>query len=109
MAVTVASRVCLFLTNAVGIDPQERYSTQPRDLEQRARDALGSAEIYLEDEPTVPRYIWRYTPGPRRIIRYLVGVLPLPVWISRYNFRWLFEDMIAGTGAQPVNYYETWS
>ncbi|KAH6608546.1 glycosyltransferase family 22, partial [Trichoderma cornu-damae] len=82
--------------NVVGIDSQERYSRQPPDLERRARDALGPTEIYLEDEPTVPRWIWRYTPGPAEVIRYLVGVLPLPLWICRYNIRWLFEDIIAG-------------
>ncbi|KAK5987960.1 Sulfate permease 2 [Cladobotryum mycophilum] len=86
-----------FLTNKVlGIDVDERYSQQPRDLDRRARDALYPTEIYLEDEPTAVEWIKGLAPTRQGAIDYFQSLFPSAQWIRRYNFQWLLGDVVAG-------------
>lgn len=92
-----SSPVSDFVTKKVlGIDVNERYSKIPEGLEQRARETLNPADIFLEDEPTVGEWIKELTPTRDGAIHYLQSLFPSAKWIPRYNLTWLFGDVIAG-------------
>ncbi|POR35580.1 Sulfate permease 2 [Tolypocladium paradoxum] len=90
-------RLAEFVTNKVlGIDVNERYSTVPQDLDSRARDVLGPAHTYLEDEPSVAEWFKDLAPTRAGATRYVKALFPSASWIRRYNLRWLLGDIVAG-------------
>lgn len=83
--------------NAVtGIDPEERYRNVPSDLHDKAAEAVPTATLHFESEPTVIEWIRELKPTTRGGARYARSLFPSASWITRYNFRWLFADCIAG-------------
>lgn len=101
-----SSPVSDFLTKKVlGIDVNERYSKIPEGLEQRARETLNPADIFLEDEPTVGEWIKELTPTRDGAIHYLQSLFPSATWITRYNLTWLFGDVIAGKLPPTIKVY----
>lgn len=78
------------------IDPNDRYVHVPKDLEARARDAIASAEPYLEGEPTVAGWLRECVPTREGAIGYVRDLFPSARWVPRYNLSWLFGDAIAG-------------
>lgn len=90
-------RIAEFVTNKLlGIDVNERYSRVPQDLDRRARDVLGPADTYLEDEPSVAEWFKDLAPTRAGATRYVEALFPSASWIRRYNLRWLAGDMMAG-------------
>lgn len=81
---------------ALGIDINERYATQPDNLDSRAREILDPADIYLEDEPTVADFFRDLQPSRAGAVHYVQSLFPAAAWIGRYNVRWLMGDVIAG-------------
>ena len=76
------------------IDPEERYSRQPKDLEQRAKDAV--ANTYIEEEPSIREWGRQLIPTRDGFANYIRGLFPSATWIGRYNLHWLAGDAIAG-------------
>ena len=89
-------RVAHAATTVTGIDPSERYRNCPPDLRSKAADAAPAATLHLESEPTVAEWLRGLRPTPRGGVRYVRGLFPSAAWLTRYNFRWLFADCIAG-------------
>ncbi|KAL6904250.1 hypothetical protein GGI43DRAFT_399979 [Trichoderma evansii] len=44
----------------------------------------------------VKQWLWEHIPSPMDIARYLLTLLPLPLWILSYELSWLMPDLIAG-------------
>ncbi|XP_044724178.1 sulfate permease family domain-containing protein [Hirsutella rhossiliensis] len=86
----------LVTTKVLGIDVNERYSNLPPNLESRARDVLGSAHAYLEEEPSVAEFFDDLAPDWAGVVEYVQDLFPSASWIRRYNMRWLAGDMISG-------------
>lgn len=76
------------------IDPDERYSRQPKDLEKRATDAV--AQTYIEEEPSIRELGRQLIPTREGCANYMRGLFPSATWIGRYNLHWLMGDAIAG-------------
>ncbi|KAK0391336.1 hypothetical protein NLU13_0837 [Sarocladium strictum] len=86
-----------FITERLlGIDPAERYSHQPDDLDKRAYDLLHPADIYLEQEPSVGEWIRELVPSREGIAHYVVSLFPSAIWVPRYRTAWLVGDIVAG-------------
>lgn len=84
------------IRKVLDIDPNERYSTQPANLEQRARDALHPFDTYLEDEPTVVEWLKSLQPTIDDSVHYIHTLFPSWGWLRRYNMQWLGGDVVAG-------------
>lgn len=91
----------LVTTKVLGIDVNERYSSLPPNLESRARHVLGSAHVYLEEEPSVIEWFDGLTPDWAGVVDYVHDLFPSASWIRRYNVRWLAGDMVAGQSHHP--------
>jgi len=76
------------------IDSEERYRRQPKNLEERAKDAID--HTYLEEEPSVGELTHLLVPTKKGVVRYVRSLFPCAGWIPRYNFHWLFGDALAG-------------
>ncbi len=85
-----------FTKSVLGIDTNARYSHQPQDLEERARAVLGSAAVYVEQEPTISEYLRKLIPTKAGAAHYFRDLFPPLTWIRRYNGRWLLGDVVAG-------------
>ncbi|KAF4982423.1 hypothetical protein FZEAL_1941 [Fusarium zealandicum] len=86
-----------FLTKTVlGIDVNERCSHLPQTLDQRARETITPADIYLEQEPTVFEWFKEFAPSRDAALQYFQGLFPSASWIPRYGLSWLLGDVIAG-------------
>ena len=55
-----------------------------------------AAETYVEPGPTTEEYFRELVPTPRGILNYLLSLFPFLSWITKYNFQWLFGDLVAG-------------
>lgn len=80
----------------LGIDVNQRYASQPHNLDERAREILGPADIYLEEEPTVAEVIKTLRPTRAGAINYLQTLFPSASWMRRYSLPWMLGDVIAG-------------
>jgi solute carrier family 26 (sodium-independent sulfate anion transporter), member 11 len=80
----------------LGIDPQARYACLPDNLEQRAKDVISPARVYLEKEPTAGEWIRELKPTKEGTKYYAKSLFPSALWIWRYNWRWLLADTVAG-------------
>jgi hypothetical protein len=59
----------------------------------------GSAESYVEQDPSVGQWLREQAPGGNQILQYLVSLFPFSQWIFSYNLQWLIGDLVAGTPA----------
>ncbi|KAH7134413.1 sulfate transporter family-domain-containing protein [Dactylonectria macrodidyma] len=90
-------KVSHFITSTVlGIDVNERYSHLPQNLNERAKQAIAPADIYLEDEPSVSEWFKELAPTRHGVAQYVQELFPFATWITRYGFNWLLGDVIAG-------------
>lgn len=58
--------------------------------------SAGTANTYVEQEPTTLDWILELTPERREIGRYFYNLFPFLRWIGRYNVQWLLGDLVAG-------------
>jgi solute carrier family 26 (sodium-independent sulfate anion transporter), member 11 len=58
--------------------------------------SVGSADTYVEEQPTSIDWILSITPTGRDIVRYFHNLVPFTHWITRYNVQWLIGDLVAG-------------
>lgn len=62
----------------------------------------GTAENYIEPEPTAIDYLEDLVPTSRDVGRYFYELFPFLRWIGRYNTQWLIGDLVAGKSQLPV-------
>ncbi|KAF2498595.1 sulfate permease-like protein [Lophium mytilinum] len=58
--------------------------------------SVGSADTYVEEEPTTLEWLQQVTPSGRDIQHYFIRLFPFLQWITRYNSQWLIGDLVAG-------------
>lgn len=86
-----------FVTKTVlGIDVNERYSRMPQDLDQRARETITPADLFLEQEPTISEFFKELAPSRDGVHQYFQGLFPSASWVPRYCLSWLLGDVTAG-------------
>lgn len=56
----------------------------------------GTAETYIEPEPTVLGWIREQTPSRYDVLTYFLNLFPFIRWITRYNTQWFLGDLVAG-------------
>jgi hypothetical protein len=56
----------------------------------------GTAETYIEPEPTVVGWIQEQIPNTHDVFNYFVNLFPFLKWITRYNMQWFIGDLVAG-------------
>lgn len=56
----------------------------------------GTAETYIEPEPTVIGWIQEQIPNTHDVFSYFVSLFPFLKWITRYNTQWFIGDLVAG-------------
>ena len=89
------------LRRTLHIDPEERYSRQPSNLDHRAKQA--GVDPFLEEEPTVKEFLGELVPSREGVANYLRSLFPSSTWIGRYNLHWLLGDSIAGKQERVTN------
>lgn len=94
----------LVTSKVLGIDVNERYSHLPQDLDQRAKETISPADVYLEQEPTVAEWFKELAPSRAGAVDYARGLFPSAAWIPRYAVNWLVGDFIAGMAPSIVEY-----
>lgn len=80
----------------LGIGPDERDSGLSPLLEGRARELLGPAHAYLEEDPSVAGWCVELAPDWTGLVHYAQALFPSASWLRRYNWRWLAGDVVAG-------------
>ncbi|PGH19190.1 hypothetical protein AJ80_04161 [Polytolypa hystricis UAMH7299] len=73
--------------NPLGADPVTRGEST---------FSTGSANTYVEEEPTTVDYLLELTPTGQQIGTYFYNLFPFLRWITRYNTQWLIGDLVAG-------------
>lgn len=58
--------------------------------------STGTADTYVEQEPTTLDWIVELAPERQEIGRYFYSLFPFLRWIGRYNVQWLTGDLVAG-------------
>lgn len=56
----------------------------------------GTAETYIEPEPTVVGWVQEQIPTTHDILNYFISLFPFLKWITRYNTQWFIGDLVAG-------------
>ncbi|EED16845.1 sulfate transporter, putative [Talaromyces stipitatus ATCC 10500] len=56
----------------------------------------GTAETYIEPEPTVTGWIREQIPTWNDVFNYVIALFPFLKWITRYNMQWFIGDLVAG-------------
>ncbi|KAL1970567.1 hypothetical protein VTN77DRAFT_4211 [Rasamsonia byssochlamydoides] len=62
----------------------------------------GTAETYIEEEPTTAEFIREHIPTAREVGHYFYNLFPFLRWITRYNWQWFIGDLIAGVTVGAV-------
>lgn len=58
--------------------------------------SAGTADTYVEPEPTTAEWIREHLPTLHDVGRYFLNLFPFLQWIGRYNLQWFLGDLIAG-------------
>jgi solute carrier family 26 (sodium-independent sulfate anion transporter), member 11 len=58
--------------------------------------STGTADTYVEPEPTTAEWIEENTPSVRDVGLYFYNLFPFLRWITRYNWQWFVGDLVAG-------------
>ena len=99
-----ATKVGHGLAKALGIKLNYREPFGKGDITRgESIFSVSTADTYVEDEPTTADWLREVTPTPQTFLRYLYDLFPFVHWITRYNARWLFGDVIAGESRCPCN------
>ncbi|KAL8996457.1 MAG: hypothetical protein Q9169_004051 [Polycauliona sp. 2 TL-2023] len=92
-----ATRVGHGLAKALGIKLHYR---NPQGLDDVSRGesvySVSSADTYVEQEPSVWEWISSIFPNGSGILHWAYHLFPFVHWIGRYNFQWLYGDLVAG-------------
>ena len=58
--------------------------------------SAGTADTYVEDEPTTVEWLTDLVPSPQQLNAYFWSLFPFTHWIMSYNVQWLIGDLVAG-------------
>ncbi|KAL1880458.1 hypothetical protein Plec18167_003862 [Paecilomyces lecythidis] len=58
--------------------------------------STGTADTYVEPEPTTAEWISEHLPTWRQVGQYFYSLFPFLQWITKYNAQWFFGDLVAG-------------
>ncbi|KAK9322017.1 sulfate transporter family-domain-containing protein [Lipomyces orientalis] len=64
--------------------------------------SLGTAEPYVEEEPTAAEWVQSVIPSRREFGLYVYSLFPFIHWIGRYNLQWFIGDLVAGITVAAV-------
>ena len=85
------------LAKVLGIDLHYRHETgSERVTRGESVFSVGSADTYVEQEPTAWEWLSEVTPNGTDIKNYIIRLFPFMQWITRYNVQWLLGDLVAG-------------
>lgn len=70
--------------------------------------STGTADTYVEPEPTTAEWISEHIPSFRDIGQYFLNLFPFLNWIARYNLQWFIGDLIAGKSFDRQARLGTW-
>ena len=91
------NKVAHGLAKALGIDLHYRHETgSERVTRGESVFSIGSADTYVEQEPTAWEWIREITPTGQSLKQYFINLFPFLRWITRYNGQWLIGDLVAG-------------
>ncbi|KAH8700592.1 putative sulfate transporter [Talaromyces proteolyticus] len=93
-----ATKVGHTLAKGLGIKLQYRDPLGSSDALTRGESVFssGTADTYIEPEPTSAEWIYQYIPSVHAIGLYFYNLFPFLRWIGRYNTQWLIGDLVAG-------------
>lgn len=57
---------------------------------------VGTADTYIEEEPTSAEWLLELCPSGRQVANYFWNLFPFLNWIMSYNLQWLSGDLVAG-------------
>jgi len=81
-------------------DIKLQYRENPEAQEKVTRGestfSVGTADTYVEHEPSSLDWLRDGTPGPASIKHYIVSLFPFIHWIGKYNLQWFIGDLVAG-------------
>lgn len=93
----MANRIGNGIAKVLGIDLHYRNETgSERVTRGESVFTVGSADTYVEDEPTAAEWIRETLPSGRELGEYFYSLFPFVHWIGRYNLQWFIGDLIAG-------------
>ncbi|KAF2858706.1 SulP family sulfate permease [Piedraia hortae CBS 480.64] len=84
------------LAKGLGIRLGEAGSDESKLSRGESVFSVGSADDYIEGEPTTAEWIRSITPSGRQCLRYFHDLFPFTRWLPRYNLQWLAGDLVAG-------------
>ncbi|KAF1975633.1 putative sulfate transporter [Bimuria novae-zelandiae CBS 107.79] len=85
------------LAKVLGIDLHYRHETGSEQVTRgESVFSVGSADTYVEQEPTAWDWLREITPTGKDIAHYFIHLFPFLHWITRYNVQWLIGDLVAG-------------
>ncbi|KAK0388873.1 hypothetical protein NLU13_5116 [Sarocladium strictum] len=64
--------------------------------------SLTTADVYIEEEPTVKEYLQEIAPSWNDVYNYVYRLFPFISWIGKYNLTWALGDTIAGVTVGAV-------
>lgn len=94
-----ATKIGHTLAKGLGIKLQYRDPLGPNsDPVTRGESTFssGTAETYVESEPTTAEFLAEQIPTPREVGLYFYNLFPFLKWITRYNWQWFIGDLVAG-------------
>lgn len=93
----MANRIGNGIAKVLGIDLHYRNETgSERVTRGESVFTVGSADTYVEDEPTAAEWVREVIPSGREFAEYCYSLFPFTHWIGRYNAQWLMGDLVAG-------------
>lgn len=101
-----ATKIGHVLAKGLGIKLQYRDplgSTEPLTRGESVF-STGTADTYVEPEPTSAEWIYEHTPTWHDILNYFISLFPFLTWIGRYNLQWFLGDLVAGKSCANVNW-----
>ncbi|KAF2647902.1 sulfate permease-like protein [Lophiostoma macrostomum CBS 122681] len=94
---TTSSKVGHGLAKVLGIDLHYRNETGSDQVTRgESIFSVGSADSYVEREPTALEWLHEVLPNGHDIVQYFHRLFPFLNWITRYNLQWLIGDLVAG-------------
>lgn len=99
----MANKIGNGIAKILGIDLHYRNETgSERVTRGESVFTVGSADTYVEEEPTAAEWIREVIPSGREFSEYCYSLFPFTHWIGRYNVQWLMGDLVAG------KYFYSW-
>lgn len=85
------------LANVLGIKLQYRDPLGSNSVTRgESTFSAGTANTYVEQEPTSVDWLLELTPDGHQIASYFYNLFPFLRWIGRYNLQWFLGDLVAG-------------